>query len=37
MDSNSQAVGWKHLNLLKISKVTLHYNKETEAATADVE
>ena len=36
-DEHGNAIVWKHLNLLKISKVTLHYNKESGEATADVE
>ena len=36
-DKQGNAIEWENLNLLKISKLTLHYDQATKKATADVE
>ena len=36
-DGQGHSIVWTKLNLLKISKVILHYNADTETATATVE
>jgi len=36
-DKEGNSIEWESLNLLKISKVTLHYDAATKKATADVE
>ena len=36
-DKGGNAIEWENLNLLKISKVTLHYDQATKKATADTE
>ena len=36
-DKGGNAIEWENLNLLKISKVTLHYDQATKKATADME
>ncbi|HJQ33884.1 MAG TPA: hypothetical protein VJ866_17010 [Pyrinomonadaceae bacterium] len=36
-DKQGNAIEWENLNLLKISKVTLHYDQATKKATADTE
>lgn len=36
-DKQGNSIEWTSLNLLKINKLTLRYNKETSKATADVE
>ena len=36
-DEHGHAIVWKKLNLLKISKVTLHYDHDSGSATATVE
>ncbi len=37
VDSEGNAIEWENLNLLEISKVTLHYNAKTGKAWADLE
>lgn len=37
VDGEGNAIEWENLNLLEISKVTLHYNKKTGKAWADIE
>jgi hypothetical protein len=36
-DKEGNHIEWEKLNLLKISKLTLHYDAETKKATADME
>jgi hypothetical protein len=36
-DKQGNAIEWENLNLLKISKLTLHYDQQTKKATADAE
>ena len=36
-DKQGNAIEWENLNLLKISKVTLHYDQATKKATAETE
>lgn len=36
-DKEGNAIEWENLNLLKISKLTLHYDAATKKATADME
>lgn len=36
-DKEGNAIEWENLNLLKISKLTLHYDPATKKATADME
>ncbi len=36
-DKEGNAIEWENLNLLKISKLTLHYDQATKKATADAE
>jgi len=36
-DKGGNAIEWENLNLLKISKATLHYDQGTKKATAEVE
>ena len=36
-DKGGNAIEWENLNLLKISKLTLHYDAATKKATADME
>jgi hypothetical protein len=36
-DKGGNAIEWENLNLLKISKLTLHYDAATKKATADPE
>ncbi|HEX8686612.1 MAG TPA: hypothetical protein VF654_08920, partial [Pyrinomonadaceae bacterium] len=36
-DKQGNAITWENLNLLKISKLTLHYDKASGKATADAE
>jgi hypothetical protein len=36
-DKGGNAIEWENLNLLKISKVTLHYDQNTKKATAETE
>jgi hypothetical protein len=37
VDSEGNSIVWTNLNLLEISKVTLHYNAKTGKAWADIE
>jgi hypothetical protein len=37
VDGEGTAIEWPNLNLLEISKVTLHYNKKTGKVWADIE
>ena len=36
-DKGGNAIEWENLNLLKIAKLTLHYDATTKKATADME
>ena len=36
-DKGGNSIEWENLNLLKISKATLHYDAATKKATADAE
>jgi hypothetical protein len=36
-DKGGNAIEWENLNLLEISKITLHYDKATGKATAETE
>jgi len=36
-DKDGNSIEWENLNLLKISKLTLHYDAATKKATADME
>jgi hypothetical protein len=36
-DENEASVVWKNFDLCKIEKITLKFNKSTNAATADIE
>ena len=37
VDSKGNSIEWENLNLLEISKITLHYDKATGKATAETE